>query len=531
MASFNIHIAVGSLYQKNNKIKNKLDFFNGIVEPDMVEDKTLTHFSGEIIENSIIRSLECKVNLVEFLDNYNISSDYNKGWFLHLVTDYLFYNYFLDKDYLKSVTHKEFSRDIYHSYDDVNDYLINKYQLVYPSAEVEHYINKNRDSLTNGEHKNILPFEKLDEFILKVAKINLENYVLKIKKSGCNVVPDEWEENKMEEKLLKLKEELNNDLNGALTEADVLNVKSEYVGKKSEIQNLLSGLKDMSVEDKKKYGSLINNTKKEMEELVNKKLESLQNKVNANFDDTLDYDVKTGSLHPVTIIAKEVTDVLKRMGFTVVSGPEMESEYYNFEALNVPKDHPARDMQDTYYLDNGMLLRTQTSDNQIHAMENYGAPLRICAPGRTFRNEDLDANHENTFFQIEGMVIDKGVSIENLLYVMKSVLSEVFKRDVDVRLRPGFFPFTEPSYEMDMSCLICGGKGCPTCKNSGYIEMVGSGMVHPNVLKAGGIDSEEYTGFAFGIGLTRLAMMKYKINDIRVLNSGDIRYLENFKIN
>jgi len=335
----------------------------------------------------------------------------------------------------------------------------------------------------------------------------------------------------MEEKLSKIKEALNEAINSALTEADVLNIKSEYVGKKSEIQDLLSGLKDMTVEEKREFGSLINNTKKEMEELVNKKLESLQNKVNVNFDDTVDYEVKTGSLHPVTIIAKEVTDILKRMGFTVVSGPEMESEYYNFEALNVPKDHPARDMQDTYYLDNGMLLRTQTSDNQIHAMENYGAPLRICAPGRTFRNEDLDANHENTFFQIEGMVIDKGVSIENLLYVMKTVLSEVFKRDVDVRLRPGFFPFTEPSYEMDMSCLICDGKGCPTCKNSGYIEMVGSGMIHPNVLKAGGIDSEEYTGFAFGIGLTRLAMMKYKINDIRVLNSGDVRYLENFKIN
>ena len=335
----------------------------------------------------------------------------------------------------------------------------------------------------------------------------------------------------MEEKILKIKEELKLALSKAVNEADMLNVKSEYVGKKSEIQELLSGLKDMSVDDKRKYGSLINNTKKEMEELVSKRLEELQNKANAYFDDTVDFDVKTGSLHPVTVVAKEITDILKRMGFTVVSGPEMESEYYNFEALNVPKDHPARDMQDTYYLDNGMLLRTQTSDNQIHAMENFGAPLRICAPGRTFRNEDLDANHENTFFQIEGMVIDKGVSIENLLYVMKSVLSELFKREVDVRLRPGFFPFTEPSYEMDMSCLICGGKGCPTCKHSGYIEMVGSGMVHPNVLRAGGIDPEEYTGFAFGIGLTRLAMMKYKINDIRVLNSGDIRYLENFKIN
>lgn len=334
----------------------------------------------------------------------------------------------------------------------------------------------------------------------------------------------------MEEKIIKIKEELVLELSKVTKEAEVLNVKALYVGKKSEIQGLLASLKDMSVQDKKKYGSVINDTKKEMEEIISIKLESLQNKVNVSFDDTTDYNLKSGSLHPVTIVAHEVTDILKRMGFTVVSGPEMESEYYNFEALNVPKDHPSRDMQDTYYLSNGMLLRTQTSDNQIHAMENYGAPLRICAPGRTFRNEDLDANHENTFFQIEGMVIDKGVSIENLLYVMQQVLSEVFHQQVKVRLRPGFFPFTEPSYEMDMSCLICGGKGCPTCKNSGYIEMVGSGMVHPNVLKAGGIDSEEYTGFAFGIGLTRLAMMKYKINDIRVLNSGDIRYLKQFDV-
>ena len=286
----------------------------------------------------------------------------------------------------------------------------------------------------------------------------------------------------------------------------------------------------MSVEDKRKYGSLINNTKKEMENIVIDSLESLESKTNIVFDDTIDYDVENGSLHPVTIVAKEITDCLKKMGFTVVSGPEMESEYYNFEALNVPKDHPARDMQDTYYLDNGMLLRTQTSDNQIRGMENYGAPLRICAPGRTFRNEDLDANHENTFFQIEGMVIDENISIENLMYVMQELLSEVFKTDLKVRLRPGFFPFTEPSYEMDMSCVICGGKGCPTCKNGGWIELIGCGMVHPNVLRAGGIDPEKYTGFAFGIGLTRLAMMKYKISDIRVLNSGDIRYLKNFDI-
>lgn len=335
----------------------------------------------------------------------------------------------------------------------------------------------------------------------------------------------------MENELLTLKKELEEKLNECQKEADVLNIKANYVGKKSRIAEILGSLKDMSVEDKRKYGSLINNTKKEMEEMTSARIISLESKSNIAFDDSLEFNVPVGSLHPVTIVAKEITDILKKMGFTVVSGPEMETEYYNFEALNVPKDHPARDMQDTYYLDNGMVLRTQTSDNQIHAMENYGAPLRICAPGRTFRNEDLDANHENTFFQIEGMVIDEDVSIENLMYIMQELLKSIFKKDdLKVRLRPGFFPFTEPSYEMDMSCLICGGKGCPTCKNAGWIELIGCGMVHPNVLRAGGIDPDKYRGFAFGIGLTRLAMMKYKISDIRPLNSGDIRYLSNFGI-
>ena len=335
----------------------------------------------------------------------------------------------------------------------------------------------------------------------------------------------------MENELLTLKKELEEKLNECQKEADVLNIKANYVGKKSRIAEILGSLKDMSVEEKRKYGSLINNTKKEMEEMTSARIISLESKSNIAFDDSLEFNVPVGSLHPVTIVAKEITDILKKMGFTVVSGPEMETEYYNFEALNVPKDPPARDMQDTYYLDNGMVLRTQTSDNQIHAMENYGAPLRICAPGRTFRNEDLDANHENTFFQIEGMVIDEDVSIENLMYVMQELLKSIFKTDdLKVRLRPGFFPFTEPSYEMDMSCLICGGKGCPTCKNAGWIELIGCGMVHPNVLRAGGIDPDKYRGFAFGIGLTRLAMMKYKISDIRPLNSGDIRYLSNFGI-
>ena len=334
----------------------------------------------------------------------------------------------------------------------------------------------------------------------------------------------------MENKIAKILASAQEEIAKTTKEAELMNVKSKLLGKTSEISSLLSSLKDMSIEDKKKYGSLINNAKKQMEEYVTNQLANLENKTNITFDDTLDYDIKKGSLHPVTIVGKEVTDLLRKMGFTIVSGPEMETEYYNFEALNVPKNHPARDMQDTYYLDNGMLLRTQTSDNQIHAMEKYGAPLRMCAPGRTFRNEDMDAGHETTFFQLEGMVIDKNISIENLLYTVRSLVREILKQDVEVRLRPGFFPFTEPSFEMDVSCTICGGKGCPTCKNSGWVELVPGGMVHPNVLRAGGIDPNEYTGFAFGFGLTRLAMMKYKISDIRLLNSGDVRFLEQFNI-
>jgi phenylalanyl-tRNA synthetase alpha chain len=335
----------------------------------------------------------------------------------------------------------------------------------------------------------------------------------------------------MKDELKEITLSVQKELTECTKEADILNIKSKYLGKKSTLNGYLSRLKDMTVEEKRINGPLLNQIKKEIESQIANRLEEIVNQETISFDESLPIDEEMGSLHPITIVSKEVTDIMRRMGFTIVSGPEMESDYYNFEALNIPKDHPARDMQDTYYLDNGMVLRTQTSDNQIHAMENYGSPLRICAPGRVFRNEDLDANHENTFFQIEGMVIDKEISIENLLYVMQNILKEVMKQEVNLRLRPGYFPFTEPSYEIDMECLICGGVGCPTCKNSGYIEMVGSGMVHPKVLKSCGIDPEEYTGFAFGIGLTRLTMMKYKISDVRVLNSGDLRYLKQFEIN
>ena len=286
----------------------------------------------------------------------------------------------------------------------------------------------------------------------------------------------------------------------------------------------------MTIDEKKQFGSLFNKIKKELEEKINIKISEVNITKNIEFDETLPVKEELGSLHPITIVSKEVTDILKRMGFSVISGPEMESEYFNFEALNIPKDHPARDMQDTYWLDNGKLLRTHTSPNQIHAMQKYGAPIKICAPGRCFRNEDLDACHENTFFQVEGMVIDKNVSIGNLIYTMKELMSAIFKTDVDVRIRPGFFPFVEPGVEIDCSCLICGGKGCPTCKNSGWLELCPGGMIHPNVLKESGIDPNEYSGFAFGLGITRLAMMKYKIDDIRILNSGDLRLLDKFNV-
>lgn len=335
----------------------------------------------------------------------------------------------------------------------------------------------------------------------------------------------------MKEQLKELVEKAKSDANLIKNENDFLNIKSKYLGKKSELTKYMSEIKDMSVEEKKEFGPLFNKIKKDFEELFAIKLEEASNRKEVlTFDPTIPCKCKHGSLHPVTLVGREVTNILKNMGFMVLSGPEMETEYYNFEALNVPKTHPARDMQDTYWLDNGMLLRTQTSALQVRGMQKHGAPIKLCAPGRCFRNEDLDACHENTFFQLEGMVIDENISISNLIYTMEGILKEVFHKDIKVRLRPGYFPFTEPGFELDCSCTICDGKGCPTCKNSGWLELCPCGMIHPNVLEESGIDSTKYSGFAFGIGLTRLAMMKYKINDIRVLNSGDLRYLESFNI-
>jgi phenylalanyl-tRNA synthetase alpha chain len=237
---------------------------------------------------------------------------------------------------------------------------------------------------------------------------------------------------------------------------------------------------------------------------------------------------RRGHLHPITRIQRELEELFASLGFAVLDGPEVETEYHNFDALNIPRDHPARDMQDTFWLDGGNLLRTHTSPVQVRGMERLGPPLRMIAPGRVFRNESVDASHEHTFYQLEGMMVDREVSVAHLLYFMKTLLAAIFGREVTVRLRPGYFPFVEPGFELDIQCLICGGAGCAVCKQSGWVELLPCGLVNPNVLRMSGIDPERWNGFAFGLGLTRLAMMRYGIDDIRQLQGGDLRFLEQF---
>lgn len=327
------------------------------------------------------------------------------------------------------------------------------------------------------------------------------------------------------------------ELNKVKTSEDLNNLRVMFLGKNGHLTTCMKLIKDMSVEDKKAFGAGVNVLKNEVNEAIeNKKVEldnlAIQQELNdmPKVDLTVPSSEKTGSLHPVTIIQQRLINIFRGMGFSVEDGNEIETEYNNFEAVNVPKFHPARDMQDTFYLNNGQVLKTHTSASQNRIMRKYGAPLKAIFPGRCFRNEEIDASHENTFFQMEGMMIDKDVSISNLIYFMKSMLSEVFERDVNVRLRPGFFPFVEPGFELDCSCPYCGGKGCRVCKHSGWIELCPCGMIHPNVLEMGGINPEEYQGFAFGLGLSRLVMMTYGFGDIRNLNSADLKVLEQTKI-
>ena len=342
----------------------------------------------------------------------------------------------------------------------------------------------------------------------------------------------------MQNKLQKLKQEIFDKLN-EIKHLDVLrDLEIKYLGRKGEFTKILRCLKDLTEQEKKEIGKLANEIKKELVE----KFEQIKNVIAKNTVEKKNIDVtlpgekiSKGHLHPITIIQNELEDLFTSMGFMVLDGPELESDYYNFEALNIPKHHPARDMQDTFYIDQknkdgeyDLVMRTHTSCVQIRAMQKYGAPLKCVVPGRVFRSEATDVRHEHTFYQFEGLMIDKDINLSHLKGALEITAKHLYGLETKVRLRPKFYPFVEPGVNGEVSCFLCKGNGCRLCKNTGWLEIFGAGMVHPNVLKAGNIDSKKYSGFAFGFGLSRLAMLKYNINDTRLFQSGDLRFLEQF---
>ena len=322
----------------------------------------------------------------------------------------------------------------------------------------------------------------------------------------------------------------------AATDSDKLNeVRVSFLGKKGELTQVLKSLKDVAPEDRPKVGQLVN----EARETLEKRLDECKKEFEKNMLDlklateTIDVTLPAkkpmiGHRHPNTIELDEVKKIFIGMGYQVVDGPEIEYDYYNFEALNIPANHPAKDEQDTFYINDKLLLRTQTSSVQVHVMEKEKPPIRIIAPGRVFRSDEVDATHSPSFHQVEGLVIDKSVTFADLKGTLAEFARRIFGEETKVKFRPHHFPFTEPSAEMDVSCFKCGGKGCRFCKNEGWIEILGCGMVHPHVLEMRGIDPKEYQGFAFGIGLERIALLKYEVDDMRLLYENDVRFLRQF---
>lgn len=321
----------------------------------------------------------------------------------------------------------------------------------------------------------------------------------------------------------------------AKNSADCENIRVKYLGKKGKLTAILKSMGGLSPEERPIMGQLVNTVKAEVDAALSEMVQHMQAQAEEKKlkEETIDITMpaksdKTGKLHPLNTVLNDMIDIFQSMGFDVVDGPEVETDHYNFECLNVPADHPARDMQDTFYLAENILLRTQTSAAQIRTMENRKPPIRVICPGRVFRADEVDATHSPVFHQIEGLVVDKGVTMCDLKGVLEQFAHEIYGPETKVKFRPSFFPFTEPSVEVDVSCSECGGKGCRVCKGAGWIEILGAGMVHPNVLRSCGIDPEEYSGFAFGIGLDRLTTTRYKISDIRLLFENDKRFLDQF---
>ena len=307
----------------------------------------------------------------------------------------------------------------------------------------------------------------------------------------------------------------------------------EFLGKKGCIQALMKDLRQASPDEKRQLGKLINDFKQYVQNLLEEREQELKKPEQSSKSETFDTTLPgrreiAGTLHPITQVMNEITKIFMGLGFQVEEGPEIETDYYNFEALNIPENHPARDMQDTFYVEGGAVLRTHTSPVQIHVMENCEPPLRIIAPGKVYRC-DSDISHTPMFHQIEGLMVDKNISFSHLKGIMSIFLQEVFGKETKVRFRPSFFPFTCPSAEVDIQCAICGGTGCRVCSQTGWIEILGCGMVDPAVLKCVNYDSEKWTGFAFGLGIERISMLKYGINDIRLFFENDLRFLKQFR--
>ena len=338
----------------------------------------------------------------------------------------------------------------------------------------------------------------------------------------------------MREQIEQIRKEALEALSKTNLPKDLEELRVKYLGKKGALTAILKQMGSLSSEERPVIGQLANEARQSIEKKIAQTAQELKDRELAlrlekeKIDITLPgKQPPKGSYHPLSLTLEAMLDIFRSMGFDIIDGPEVETDYYNFEALNVPKDHPARDMQDTFYLGENLVLRTQTSGMQIHAMEARKPPIRVIAPGKTYR-VDEDSTHSPMFHQIEGLVVDKGVDLCQLKGILEQFAREVYGPETQVRFRPSFFPFTEPSVEVDVSCFSCGGKGCRTCKGTGWIEILGAGMVHPHVLEQCGIDPNEYTGFAFGIGLERLTMTRHKITDIRLLFENDVRFLEQF---
>ena len=337
----------------------------------------------------------------------------------------------------------------------------------------------------------------------------------------------------MKNRLINIKEEALNVLSSVTDEKELNDLRVKYLGKKGVITLSLKKVGSLSSEERPEFGRQVNEVKKILEEGIKAKKDELKRKTSLDekkdfFDPTLPGKRPArGTLHPITQVMDEVISIFTFMGFEVAEGPEIELDYYNFEALNIPKDHPARDMQDTFYITDDIVLRTHTSPVQIRTMEKESPPVRIIAPGKVYRC-DSDISHTPMFHQVEGLFVDEGVSFAHLKGILKIFVHEVFGRDAALRFRPSFFPFTEPSAEVDVQCVICKGKGCRLCSNSGWLEILGAGMVDPEVFKSVNYDSEKWTGFAFGMGIERIAMLKYGIDDIRLFFENDLRFLKQF---